>query len=134
MSKRIVPGLNIQWPWSRMIVEGQKVIETRGYQLPIQYVGIPIAIIETPGPLGKKQGIDKARIVGLVTFSESFQYKTKAQWKSDTQRHFVKEDSAFAFGNRSETWAWVISEVSALKKPAPAPARRGIVFTKSCSL
>lgn len=132
MSSKNIPGINIQWPWSRLIVEGKKSIETRGYDIPQQYLGIPIAIIETPGPLGKKQGIEYAKTIGIVTFSETFRYKSKSHWKKDAKKHLVKEDSPFAFGNREETWAWIISEVRELKIPTPAPTKRGIVFTKQC--
>lgn len=134
MSKRIVPGINIQWPWSRLIADGNKSIETRGYEIPKQYLGVPLAIIETPGPQGREQGIHKARIIGTITFSESFPYKSKSQWKRDIKRHLVEEDSPFAYGQRPETWAWVISQVIPLRSPIAAPVRRGIVFTKCCQI
>lgn len=127
-----IPGINIQWPWSRLIVEGKKSIETRGYDIPQQYLGIPIAIIETPGPLGKRHGVKRAKVIGIIIFSETFRYESKAKWKKDANKHLVKDDSPFAFGRREETWAWVISEARELKTSAPAPIKRGIVFTKQC--
>lgn len=65
------------------MLDGKKTIETRSYALPAKYIGIPIAIIETPGPLGKKQGIQDTQIVGLITFSECFKYSSRALWETD---------------------------------------------------
>jgi hypothetical protein len=44
-----LPGINIQSPWAKALVSGCKVIETRLYPMPRQWVGQPLAITETPG-------------------------------------------------------------------------------------
>ena len=50
-----------------MLLSGEKTVETRGYPLPEKYVGCELAIIETPGPRGRREaGIEKARIVGTI--------------------------------------------------------------------
>lgn len=131
-----IPGLNVQWPWSQLITSGKKIVETRGYTLPSKHLGKEIALIETPGPNGKKAaGIVKARIIGTVRFSESFRYKTKAQWLSDKARHCVSpNDDLFKFKKEKPKWGWVISEVRILEAPVAAPKSRGIIFSKFCRI
>ena len=54
-------GINIQSPWSRLLIEGDKCVETRSYPIPEKYVGEDLGLIETPG----KDGDFKARIIGI---------------------------------------------------------------------
>ncbi len=131
-----IPGVNIQWPWSRMLVEGKKTVETRSYSLPASKENVTLAIIETPGPRGRRDaGIAKARIIGTIKFSGSFRYHSKTEWLKDHRRHQVEVgDPQFAFRGDREKWGWVVSEVRLLPKPLPAPARRGIVFAKDCAI
>ena len=46
-------GLNIQTPWSSLLIDGLKTVETRSYHLPLKYEGIELYLVETPGKLGK---------------------------------------------------------------------------------
>lgn len=130
MSDRVLPGINIQYPWSKLLLERTKVVETRRYPIPQQYVGVPLALIETPG---NNRGL-RAQIVGLIEFSSCFRYENKADWIADFSRHRVPADSPFAFTNGKETWGWIVKSIKPLKLPTPPPARRGIVFTKECSI
>ena len=130
-----IPGINIQWPWSRLIVDGTKNVETRRYPIPSHYLDVPLAIIETPGPRGKSEGqVLKAQIIGIVCFKRSFRYSTVAEWRTDFQRHKVSADSQYRFDPKRETWGWEVKSVRKLAKPLPAPSKRGIVFTKSCKV
>ena len=130
------PGVNIQWPWSQLIVSGKKTVETRSYKLPSKYVGRKLAIIETPGPRGKAEaGFSKARIVGTVVFSGSFRYSTRDSWMKDFSRHCVEVgDHLFAFDESQEKWGWVISEFEGFVESKPAPVKRGIVFATCCEI
>ena len=40
-----------------------------------------------PGKIGKKHGVTKAQIIGVVRFSEIIQYDNQTQWESDVDRH-----------------------------------------------
>lgn len=133
---KVIPGLNIQWPWSQLLLSGQKTIETRGYPIPEKYIGVELAIIETPGPRGKIEGgVDKARIVGTITFGESFQYRTKSQWEKDVTRHMVDiTDPQFAWGKSKERWGWKVVSTEQFDRVLVAPKKRGIVFAKACRL
>lgn len=136
MKIKVMPGLNVQWPWSDLIASGKKVVETRSYELPKRFVGVELAIIETPGKLGKKDaGILKARIIGTVVFSGSFKYTSKKDWAADFDKHLVPpDDGLYGFKIDKEKWAWKISRITKLDSAAPAPAKRGIVFTKECKV
>ncbi len=133
MIKGNFPGLNIQWPWARLILDGIKTIETRSYSLPKKYINQPLAIIETPGSKSKQLGVTEAKIIGVVTFSECFQYKSFEVWAEDYDRHRVTvDDPQFRFSRDQEKWAWVISDIKILKNALPAPQKRGIVFAPDC--
>ena len=131
-----LPGINIQWPWSELLLSGKKSIETRSYALPKKFIGVELAVIETPGPRGKKEaGIEKARIVGTIVFSESFPYTSKSQWKKDFGRHRVDvEDPQYSWEKRSAVFGWKVASVKRLKQPKPPPLKRGIVFAKDCQV
>ncbi len=117
-----------------MLLLGQKTVETRSYALPARHKGCPLALIETPGPLGHKvAGISKARIIGIIVFKESFQYKTKKSWVADHERHLVDiDDPTFGYDSSKPKWGWVVSKILPLTRPAPAPEKKGIVFTNNC--
>lgn len=126
-------AINIQYPWTENILSGKKKIETRFYPLPKKYVGIELAIVETPG----KSGQFKARIVGLVTFGPSFQYASRESFYKDSKRHLVTPHSD-VFGwdpsDRRKKWGWPVTRVRRLRRPFPAKGKRGIVFTKRLAL
>jgi len=133
MAKQVT-GLNVQWPWSQKILSGAKTIETRSYPIPEKHLNKILALVETPGRKGRKYaGINSARIIGLVIFSESFPYKSKRQWMRDRNRHLVSEfDDQFSFNASKRKWGWKIRKVVAFKQPRPAPRKKGIVFCNGC--
>jgi hypothetical protein len=134
--EKTIPGVNIQWPWSELIINGKKSIETRNYAIPKKYQGTEVAVIETPGPLGKKEAaIDKARIIGTVVFGGCYQYLSKSHWLSEYYRHLVREDDPlYAYIVGKEKWAWEIESFTKFEDLIPAPINKGIVFTSSCRI
>ena len=134
--KQVIPGINIQWPWSELLLSGKKTIETRTYPLPEKFRSVDLAIIETPGPRGKVEaGISSARIVGTIRFSDSFQYKNKAQWSKDINKHQVAaDDPLYGWSNEKDKWAWIVESVRPSKKTYPPPKKRGIIFANGCEL
>lgn len=127
--KRKLPGINIQWPISELIISGKKTIETRTYTLPIKYLGKPIFFIETPG----NKGNFKARIIGEITFSKSIKYTSPEAFYKDHKRHFVSIDSKWKWDKKGK-WGWCIENVVLYSRAHPAPSGRGIVFTKEIAL
>ena len=136
MKERVIPGINIQWPWSQLIASGKKIVETRTYPIPNKYIMKDLALIETPGKLGKKQaGIDKARIIGIVKFETSFQYPDRESWLKDFNRHQVEDgDPLYGFKDDQPKWGWLVNSYKPLKPYVPAPKRRGIVFASNCGI
>ncbi len=130
-----IPGINIQWPWSQKLLSGEKTIETRSYPIPAKYIGKELALIETPGPLGKRNGISKSRIIGTITFSSCKKYETKESWLSDQRHHLVSAgDSCYDYDAKVPKWGWIVSLVIPLKETVSAPLKRGIVFATKCSI
>ncbi len=131
-----VTGINIQWPWSQLLLSGKKTVETRGYPLPEAYRGQWLALIETPGPKGRQSaGIHQARIQGLIVFAESFLYRDRNHWLSDRDRHLVStDDPLYSYQPGSEKWGWVVQGILLFPGPLKAPLRKGIVFTRNCSI
>lgn len=119
-------GLNIQIPWSTLLINGDKSVETRSYRLPKQYEGVSLALIETPG----KKGNFKSRVIGEITFSHCFKYSTKYEWISDYNRHKVNEnDQKFGWNPSVSKYGWVVSNIVKYDEPIIVNKKKGIVFT-----
>jgi len=129
MTKKNYTGINIQYPISRLILSGKKVIETRTYPIPKMYLKKEMAFIETPG----KEGKFKARAVAIIKFTECFKYKSKKDFYSHSDKHFVTKDSFWAWKGK-EKWGWRIKVVRKLKKPMEIKKRKGIIYTKGIRL
>jgi len=128
--KRTMPGINIRAPWAELILSGEKTIETRFYPLPERYVAKEMAIIETPGP----DGDFKSRIVGVVIFGSSFEYKSEAAFYRDTSRHLVDRKSpsfTWKTGSGKRKWGWPVLSVLRVSYELPLNLRRGIIYSKS---
>ena len=124
-------GLNIQTPWSFLLINGWKSVETRSYPLTSKYEGVPLALIETPG----KYGRFKSRIIGTITFSHSFQYPDRQSWINDYNRHKVEESDEFCYWNENKKkYGWVVSNIEKFDTPVPAPKKKGIIFTNNCKI
>ena len=121
-------GINIQSPFAELLINSDKCVETRTYPLPPKYEGEELALIETPGKLGKF----KARIIGTITFSHSFKYNSVQEWEADYNRHKVSADSNFGWKDSKNKYGWVVSQIYKFDEPFPAPENKGIVFTNNC--
>jgi len=126
-----VIGLNIQAPWSTLLINGQKTVETRSYRLPVRLEGVELALIETPGKSTKF----KSRIIGTITFSSCIQYYSKEQWEADNDRHKVDtNDQTYCWKDDKPKFGWVIKSVKRFENPVDPPAKRGIIYVKNCLL
>lgn len=124
-------GLNIQTPWSSLLIDGLKSVETRTYALPKKYQRVELALIETPGKSAKF----KSRIIGTITFNHSFQYPDEQSWKDDYQRHRVEEgDGNYRWNENKPKYGWVVRNFKKFDKPIDPPKRRGIIFTLNCNI
>lgn len=117
-------------------MRGDKKLETRNYPIPRKYLGVELALIETPGPKGKEAaGIAKARVIGTITFVECYKYRGREHWLKEQGLHKVKPDEGqFRYSPDMEKWAWKVGKVKRLDTPVNPPAKRGIVFAKRCKV
>ena len=138
-----MPGLNIQWPFSQLILLGVKTEEIRTYALD---TGRPkerrrynakaneeVWIVET---LGLTNSLKKdvivgdvhipprpiaAHIVGTVTFSYSHQYTDKNTFHDARNKHCIAQASKqYNWEGTSDCFGWHVSKVRALTTPIPA--------------
>jgi len=130
MKKKIYTGINIQYPISQMILNGDKVIETRTYPIPENYINRKMIIIETPG----KQGKFKARMIGFVTFGESFEYTSKKEFYKDSDKHCVIPNSIWKWEEGKKKFGWPVLNIQKFKKELPLQKRSGIKFSKGIML
>ena len=132
-------GLNIQWPFAQLILQGAKSIEARRYRLghrDIAKASEHLWLIETPGPICKatKNALvgdrniaprpAKAQIIGTVCFSHSAQYKSCAAFRKDARNHCIREGGEYDWDGTGEMHGWAISSVRALAQAIPAPANK----------
>ena len=123
-------GVNIQAPWSSLLINRLKSVETRSYHIPIKYVGHPLYLVETPGKFGKF----KARVIGTITFSCSFKYPDKTSWINDHNKHLVSQDDPLYGWNDKPKYGWVVSYVEKFDQPLDIDSKRGIIFTNNLKL
>lgn len=127
--KKTYTGINIQWPISREIISGKKIVETRTYPLPEKYLGKEMLLIETPGSAGKF----KSRIVAIIKFTESFRYPSMRAFYADHLSHLVDKKSPWAWKDKPK-WGWKIGSVKPISPPIDYPKPKGIIYTKDISL
>lgn len=117
-------GINIQYPISRLIIDGEKTIETRTYPLPEKYLNQELLLVETPGSKGKF----KSRIVGIIKFTNCFLYQDKKAFNQDYEKHFVDKDSDWWWTDKPK-YGWEVKLIKVFKEPIPFLGRKGIKFT-----
>lgn len=127
-------GLNIQWPFSQLLLNGTKLEEVRDY--PLNHRGIgktqeEVFIVETKGPSGCKErnaishGIQiaarpsSAQIVGTIRFACSQPYYDKQAFHEARCRHRIKADSKFDWDGHHTIYGWRVDSVRALTVPIP---------------
>lgn len=128
-------ALEVQSPWSKRLISGEKTIETRSYPLPAGLLGRPIEVMESqPGSEGVSTLGDTIEafttglsVVGRVVFSRSEAYSSREAWEADESRHLVPLSSVgYGWkGPESRVYGWTVAEVEAFSKPrAVRPMRR----------
>lgn len=129
MRQKQLSGVNIQFPISQLILNGEKIVETRTYPLPEKYINRTMWIVETPG----KSKAFKSRVVAQVIFTCSFKYESKKHFYADERRHRVTPNSPWAW-TKEPKWGWELKIIKVLPKPFPVKQRLGIKFTKTIEI
>lgn len=116
-------ALEIQRPWSSLLLDGSKIIETRNYDLPSALIGQRVYILETEaGEDGTSglgdfiSGVDmesnaSLNIVGWVVFDEVIEYKCRSEFEGDEEKHLVTKFSNYGWNAKKQViYGWVISK------------------------
>jgi hypothetical protein len=115
-------GLNIQYPFSQLILEGHKTIEARRYSLGHRKIANPgeeLFLIETPqkcagaactGDAALGPEPQEASVVGTIEFSHSTEYSEREEFRSDADKHCVREGAkGYDWSGEGEMHAWHIA-------------------------
>ena len=136
-------GINIQYPFSRLILFGVKTVEVRTYPLGDRNLGgdyEDLFLIETPGsrnlkgalvdrryPIGPPPSV--AQVIGIVRFSSSEQYAnmptSKYQchmpsWNKHRSKHRIEEGGHYDWNRKDARYAWYVDNVQPFSEPVPA--------------
>ena len=130
-----MPGLNINWPFSQLILAGVKTVEVRSYALGYRNIAQPdveMRLVETsaqadanskgwvlPGGAVMAPRQEKAQIVGTVTFSRLDEYESLAVFRANRRNHRIAKDGHYDWDGKGERHAWRVSAVHRLAQPAP---------------
>ena len=120
-----IPGLNIQYPWSKFILDGLKTIETRNYECPKKFLNVPILLIET-----KRINGEGAKGVGIIVIKSSDKYQSLEAYNQDFHEHMVEENSAYFWNDPSKPkFRWIIDLAVPLLAELEVKKNRGYVWT-----
>lgn len=124
-------ALEVQSPFSGLILSGEKSIETRAYPLPNYLHGVGILLCESSS--GEDcvscvgDNVTEAQVglslVGEVFFSDSKEYHTNVEWDIDREKHQVPKYSKYEWAP-TETgirYGWRIERVIVYTPPLPVP-------------
>ena len=130
-------GLNIQWPFSQLILAGAKKVEVRKQALPyVARANEEMWLVETTNATladAVVEGVDLpakppcAQIVGTITFAPSTPYDDRETFRADVSRHRIAEGSAHDWAGGGPRHAWHISSYRRLVTPIPYPGRKAMV-------
>ena len=127
-------GLNIQWPFSQLLLMGAKTEEVREYLLDyrgIANTGKEVWLVETKGPhtkaatnaiVGDLQIAPRpsaAQIVGTISFASAFQYDSKQIFQEARDSHRIAVGSKFDWDGGGARYGWRVDKVRSLVTPVP---------------
>lgn len=127
-------ALEVQLPYSRLILNGTKSIETRSYPLPDDLRGARILLCESlPGEDGISglgdsiaASQDGLSLVGEMFISDVKEYVSGDEWDSDRGEHMVPKESAYEWAptESGRRYGWIIKKVISYEIALPVPAMR----------
>ena len=103
----------------RMILEQEKLVETRNTHSLRPYIGKRIGLIRT--------GCGKAMLVGFATITEEIFYDSVENFRADYNRHCVPEGSKFDCTTKGK-FGYVLADVVAIDPQSVST--RGIIARK----
>jgi hypothetical protein len=114
-------GLEMQHPWAGLLLNGNKTIETRSYNLPQALLGKRIIILESqPGKdqvssLGNilvgEEINESVKPTGWVIFDRVITYRYRSKFEADEKMHLVKRNSGYGWKEETEiVYGWVVGK------------------------
>ena len=121
--------LEVQAPFSRLILSGKKSIETRAYSLPKTLLRVSILLCESAPGLDGISGLgdtvtdsqDGLSIIGEIFISHSTEYTSQIEWDADRNAHQVPMDSIYEWAPTEigRRFGWHIEKVIEYDVAAP---------------
>lgn len=122
-------ALEVQQPWSELVLTGAKAVETRSYPFPLWLIGEKIWVLQssagTPGVSSVPDFVwpydRRCSLAGYIVISDCIRYPTRASWEADTLRHCVPVDEAGAYGwsDTRDLYGWVVESFERFGDDAP---------------
>lgn len=115
-------GININckyYPFTDMILSGQKSIETRNTKSLHPYVGKTVGLIKT--------GCGQATLVGYATIGKPIYYSNEEEFRKDEARHCVHKGSKYDIGSQGK-YGYPIFDV--IKTASKFVCSKGIIARK----
>lgn len=122
-SRKPEVGVNVNdksQPFTQLILNGEKTIETRDSRSLDSVVGKRVGLVRT--------GVGPAMLVGYVTFGPPIFYASDKEFDKDFRKHLVGPASLFYIGQEGK-WGYPIYDPERLVKPKPVTGL-GIVTRK----
>jgi len=124
--------LEVQRPWSRKLVKGEKTVEVRTYELPKEYIGKTFYILETRSGSGSGSSLPDIvdpedddlgglYLIGEVVFKQCKQYKTEAEFNKDFSKHQLEPNSTFAYSADAPCYGWMVKSAREKTLADPCP-------------
>ena len=114
-------ALEMQQPWSVLLLNREKTVETRAYPLPQALFNRKIYVLETQkgsttSSLGNRLRVQEnpnARLVGWVVFRSTKEYTSELDFRADEEAHRVQRSSPFGWKASTTTvvYGWVTDHV-----------------------
>jgi hypothetical protein len=125
--KSLSVGLEMQEPWSGLLLCGKKKIETRAYDLPKCLLGKKIEILQTkhgrdgisslPNVIAKDALVGKVERIGWCIFDRVVIYRYKSKFQADEPKHLVKCDSVYGWQDDTKIiYGWVVAKYGRYKR------------------
>lgn len=119
-------GLELQAPFAKAVVNGQKSIETRSYNLPASLIGVRIFIIESPAGsagvsvMGDTIDFEKddAKLIGWCIITSVKKYTARQDFEDDEHLHLVTRDSGYGWktGKTKFVYGWNVGNFHNFRK------------------
>lgn len=138
-------GLEMQEPWAGKLLNGEKKIETRAYDLPKALIGKKIDILQSqkgkdavssmPDVLVGNEIDSSLKRIGWCMFDKVIVYRYKAKFESDEDKHLVKAGSGYSWNKDTKViYGWVVKKYGLYSKGKEDKTKPKVIIRRMRSL